>query len=215
MGDKPKYNPQIHRRRSIRLPGYDYTQNGAYFITICTKNKKHLFGEIVTDDSDCPKVVLNAMGKIAERCWLKIPDHFTNIIIDEFVIMPNHVHGIIIINGNDCRGTACRAPTTGTIEHFGRPATGSIPTIIRSYKSAVTRCINRIKHTSGNTIWQRNYYEHVIRNDDDLYDTRKYTRENSQKWDMDEYNPAGRRTSRENLNQFAGVCHVPGYRRAR
>jgi REP element-mobilizing transposase RayT len=190
MNSKPKYNPQIHHRRSIRLVHYDYTRNGAYFITICTHKKIHLFGEIAEGSSSCPEVVLNVAGAIAERCWLQIPVHFPHVETDEYVIMPNHVHGIIIVSdGGTRRGKACLAPTRA-IERFGKPIAGSIPTIIGSYKSAVTRAINEINSMSGVSIWQRNYYEHVIRNDNDLYEIRKYIRDNPAKWESDEYNPA-------------------------
>ncbi len=90
---KTKFNPEKHHRRSIRLKGYDYSQPGAYFITICTKNRKCLFGNIING-----KMILNDAGHIAQNCWLEIPNHYSNVILDEFVIMPNHIHGIIIIN---------------------------------------------------------------------------------------------------------------------
>jgi REP element-mobilizing transposase RayT len=90
-----KYNPDIHHRRSIRLKGYDYSQAGAYFVTIVTYKRQFLFGEIVNG-----KIKLNDGGKIAEQCWNDIPKHFPNAIMDEFVIMPNHIHGIIILNDN-------------------------------------------------------------------------------------------------------------------
>jgi len=85
-----KYNPDIHHRRSIRLKGYDYSQNGAYFVTICTHNRECLFGKIV-DGEMC----INEWGKIAKRCWLEIPQHYPNVSLDEFVIMPNHIYGIL------------------------------------------------------------------------------------------------------------------------
>jgi len=98
-----KYNPKIHHRRSIRLKGYDYSQTGAYFVTICTKNRECLFGEIVNG-----KIKLDDGGKIAEQCWIDIPKHFPNAIMDEFVIIPNHIHGIVWINSNV--GATCRSP---------------------------------------------------------------------------------------------------------
>src|SRR5471030_188022 len=85
-----KYNPAIHHRRSIRLKGYDYSQNGLYFITICTYNRECLFGEIIDK-----KMILNDAGKIANECWVKIPEHFPAAVLHEHVVMPNHVHGII------------------------------------------------------------------------------------------------------------------------
>jgi len=85
-----KYNPQIHHRRSIRLKHYDYSEPGDYFVTICTKNRKCLLGNIVDG-----KMVLNKLGLIVKRCWHDLPNHYPNVILDEFIIMPNHIHGII------------------------------------------------------------------------------------------------------------------------
>ena len=143
-------------------------------------------------------MVLNEWGEIAKQCWLEIPMHFANMVLDEYVIMPNHIHGIIIV---DRRGRACRAPThsaplqdmrknTSTIEQFGKPTHGSIPTIIRSYKSAVTRHINQKQNISGRTLWQRNYYEHIIRDEEELNQIREYITNNPLKWGWDENNPA-------------------------
>ena len=167
---------QQNDRRSNRLPGYDYSQNGYYSVTICTNDKKHLFGHVVNKE-----MVLSKYGEIVQQCWEKIPEHFPNIEIDEFQIMPNHVHGIIHI----CRGTACRAPTKGM---FGKPLPGSLSTIIRSFKSAVTRQINQSRNTPGTRLWQRNFYEHVIRNEKDLLRIREYIISNPENWDKDEYN---------------------------
>jgi len=173
-----KYDSDKHWRRSIRLKDYDYCQEGAYFVTICTHSHKCLFGEIVSGATQ-----LNRFGNVVNKCWLEIPHHFPNVEIDTFVVMPNHFHGILVIH--DCRGTACRAPT----EKFGRPTPRSLPTIIRSFKSAVTKRINALRKTPGARLWQRNYYEHVIRNEDDLNEIRQYILDNPVKWDMDENNP--------------------------
>ncbi len=167
-----------HHRRSLRLQGYDYTQEGAYFVTVCLRDRACLFGDI----SD-GKMILNDAGLIAEKHWHDIPAHFPHIELDEFVIMPNHIHGIILIN---CRGTACRAPTT---EQFGKPVAGSLPTIIRSFKSAVTKRFNSSYNGSGYRIWQRNYYEHIIRDDASLNLIRQYIMENPSRWAEDEENP--------------------------
>jgi REP element-mobilizing transposase RayT len=92
MSNKSNDNPGIHHRRSIRLQGYEYLQNNAYFVTLCTQNREPKFGEIIDD-----KIVLNMGGTVAEKCWLEIPNHFPNVVLDEFITMPNHVHGIIVI----------------------------------------------------------------------------------------------------------------------
>ena len=89
-----KYNPDKHHRRSIRLQGYDYSQRGAYFITLCTKNREHLFGEILNGE-----IQLNEFGKITQQCWLEIPNHFPHVQLDKYIIMPNHIHGIIVLVG--------------------------------------------------------------------------------------------------------------------
>ncbi|HGY11191.1 MAG TPA: transposase [Desulfobacterales bacterium] len=149
-----------HGRRSIRLQGYDYSQAGLYFITICTKDGEHLFGEI-TDG----KMVLNAFGKIADNEWLKTGEIRDNVELSEYVIMPNHIHGIIVLN-DLIVGAHCNVPLhEPQIEQFGKSTKNSIPTIVKLYKSAVTKKINILRNTPGIPVWQRNYYEHIIRNE--------------------------------------------------
>lgn len=131
-----KFDPQKHHRRSIRIKGYDYTQTGVYFITIVTYHREPLFGEIV--DSE---MRLSPMGQIAEEHWRAIPNHFPNVELGMYVIMPNHVHGIIIITDGS-RDTPWRVPTEN-IEKFGKPVSGSLATIIRQYKSSVTYRIQK------------------------------------------------------------------------
>ena len=137
-----KYNSDIHHRKSIRLKDYDYSQSGAYFVTICAYNRECLLGKIVDG-----KMRLNEYGLIAQDEWKRTKVIRKNIEIDEFIVMPNHMHGIIIIKDNGInfgRGTMHRAPT---IESFGKPTTNTIPTIIRGYKSAVTNQINKLRNT--------------------------------------------------------------------
>jgi len=183
-----------NHRQSIRLPGYDYTQPGAYFITITTHNRESLFGQI--DDG---VMLLNEWGEFARAEWLNTTKIRPYVELDEFCIMPNHIHGIIVIRehsdrgmARDGRGTARRAPTeiiTPT-EQFGKPISHSIPTIVRAYKSAVTKRINEINHTPGAPIWQRNYYEHIIRNDIELNRIRGYIINNPLVWGEDTENSA-------------------------
>jgi REP element-mobilizing transposase RayT len=131
----PDNNLKFHRR-SIRLPEYDYSQEGAYYVTICTRDRKCLFGEI-TDG----QMKLNRYGEIASNEWIKTGELRPYVIPDVFVIMPNHIHGVLVITDDDhCRGTMHRAPT-GASERFGKPVAGSLPTIIRCYAAAVTRQI--------------------------------------------------------------------------
>ena len=154
------YASQKHHRRSVRLKEYDYSKEGAYFVTICTCDRALFFEN-------------EAIRAVTQQCWLEIPKHFPTVQLDEWVIMPNHLHGIVVIV--DCRGTACRAPTG----KFGNPTPGSLPTIIRSFKSAVSKRINVLRNTLGAPVWQSNYYEHVIRNEDDLNRARQYILDNS------------------------------------
>jgi len=174
---KSKYDPQKHHRRSIRLKGYDYTSAGGYFVTIVTYHRECLFGEIVNGGMQ-----LSEYGKIADEYWRDIPNHFPNVKLGAYVVMPNHVHGIILIH--DGRDMRSHVPT----ETFGKPVSGSLGTIVRQYKSSVTRTI--IKRGGESAIWQRNYYEHIIRNDDDHSRIHTYIDANPSMWADDEENPA-------------------------
>jgi REP element-mobilizing transposase RayT len=151
-----KYDRQEHHRRSIRLKGYDYSQAGAYFVTVCTQGRACLFGQIVNG-----RMWMNNAGKIVRDEWLRTAAIRPNVELHAFVVMPNHFHGIIVLHP-DGRGTLQRAPT---LEQFGKPTSNTIPTIVRLFKSASTRRINEMRNTPGTPVWQRNYYEHVIRND--------------------------------------------------
>ena len=174
-----------HKRKKIRLPDYDYSRPGAYFITVCTKNDECLFGEIVRDE-----VRLNQYGQIVSDEWIRTAQIHTFVELDAYIVMPDHFHGIIIIKDTGtgrgsqanafewCRG---RAPTA---ERFGRPVAGSLPTIIRSFKSAVTRRINTLRGTPGNPVWQRGYYEHVIRYNEKINLVREYILNNPLRWSM-------------------------------
>jgi len=153
-----------YQRRSIRLKNYDYTQVGSYFITICTHHLKILFREIKGGE-----MVLNKLGQIAKEELTKTKELRKNMVIDQYVIMPNHFHLLIGLI-DDCRSTARRAPTK---ERFQKPVENSIPTIIRSFKSAVTRRIHFIDTSPVIFIWQRNYYEHVVRNEQELNKIRR------------------------------------------
>lgn len=183
-------DPQRHRRRSIRLPGYDYTQSGAYFVTVVTYQRDCVLGDILEGE-----IRLSSAGEIVRREWERLAQRFPHVVLDSYVIMPNHFHGIIIIT-DDRRGTpdsgktlspssSRRAPTG---ENFGKPVPGSIPTIIRSYKSATTLRINYLRHTPGTPVWQRNYYERIIRDEREMDTLRQYILNNPQQWELDEEN---------------------------
>ena len=202
-----KYNRDIHHRRSIRLNNYDYTNQGAYFVTICTCHRECLFGEIKNSH-----VELLPVGEIVNKEWNHIHDRHKNVELDAFVVMPNHIHGIIIINehvGAPLAGTLYDA--TGALSHAGNqnnnisnkragaanragtsraPARGA-PTLgdaIGSFKSLCTyRCRKSLLDVSK--LWQRNYYEHVIRNDKEMNEIRFYIQNNPLQWDLDNDNP--------------------------
>ena len=172
-------------RRSTRVPGYDYTSPGAYFVTVVAYQREMLFGEIENEE-----MRLNARGKIVSECWYEIPSHFPHVDLGAFVVMPKHVHGIIVITDEVCRGTIYRAPTnrapTNTTEQFGKSVAGSLPTIVRTFKAAVTRRIGRELNETG--IWQRNYYEHIIRDERDWQRIHDYILANPVNWNDDEEN---------------------------
>jgi putative transposase len=175
------FDPQRYHRRSIRLKEYDYAQPGAYFITIVTQGRKFLFGEIANQEMRS-----NDYGRVADEGWHAIPEHFRNVELGAYVIMPNHVHGIVLINDrNDDAGTGTiyRART----EQFQKPVVGSIPTIVRTFKAAVTRRLGREFNMTN--IWQRNYYEHVIRDEKEWDRIHRYIESNPSKWAEDHENP--------------------------
>ena len=180
------YNPDIDHRQSIRLKGYDYSLAGLYFITLCTHQRLPLFGLIRED-----KMILNAAGQLAEMEWQKTQEIRTNIVLHEFVIMPNHFHAIVEIvgahgmrpdlstqqgrvqQGREQQGRVQRAPTLGDV--------------MRGYKSAVTKGIRGLKGLSSMQIWQRNYYEHIIRNETAYFKIAEYIQTNPQRWLEDTY----------------------------
>ena len=165
-------------RRSIRLRGYDYSRAGAYFVTVCAQERECVFGDVVSG-----RMVLNNSGRMVEKCWNDIPVHFPHVKSDEFIVMPNHVHGILLIVG---ARHAVPLP-----EQFGKPVSSSIPTVVRSFKSAATKQINQTRNNPGAKLWQRNYYEHIIREDDELNRIREYMISNPAQWESDPENPSG------------------------
>ncbi|MGC9395158.1 MAG: transposase [Anaerolineae bacterium] len=243
-----KYNPQIHHRRSIRLKGYDYAQSGAYFVTICTQGRVCLFGDVVDGE-----MVLNPFGQVVATYWERIPRHFPNVQLGAWVVMPNHIHGIIIITDDgdaDGRGGASPESTTRTTtianahipqsqitstgclalplqqtpgeegeaflpspgyaaivenaeapspadQHGECPApttvanasSGSLGAIIGNVKSITTRRINKMRHMPGARIWQRNYWEHIIRTPESHARIEDYIRLNPARWQADQLHP--------------------------
>ena len=183
-----KYDPDKHHRKSIRLKGYDYSQSGAYFVTICTYNKEYLFGNIVDE-----KMNLSETGAIVSKCWNNIPDHFPDALLDYFVVMPNHIHGIINIVGakhshlvstNEASPSSVNA---SSLQPYGTNP-NSLGAIIQNFKSVTARKVNRMLGRQNVPLWQRHYYEHVIRNEDDLNEIREYIVNNPLKWALDKEN---------------------------
>jgi REP element-mobilizing transposase RayT len=168
----------------VRLPEYDYAGPGAYFVTICTHERRVLFGAMVDRE-----MRLSPPGEIVLDCWNAIPDHFAHVALDAFVVMPNHVHGILLFRDHQRRGMACHAPTTTVKRRFSKPPAGALSAVLGSFKSASTRGINRLRGIPGAPIWQRNYHEHVIRNETDLDAIRQYVVDNPLRWHLDEENP--------------------------
>ena len=190
---------KIFHRHSIRLTGYDYTQNGCYFLTICTRNRECLFGEIQNAE-----MFLSNIGEKVKDCWQEIPNHFPQIVLHEYVIMPNHVHGIIEINNPQSTGAnmdICTDIVTigANVVGVGTNAVGvgannysplrtpqsrpngtsrTVGSVVRGFKIGVTKQM-------GFSPWQRNYYEHVIRNDESYQNIVQYMAQNPLKWEVD------------------------------
>ncbi len=184
------FDPDIHHRRSVRLAGYDYGCEGTYFITICIHNRECLLGDIADG-----AMHLNEYGRIADAIWKQTPVLRPNVGLDAYVIMPNHVHGIVLIT-NDGRRSATHtsvpsSPDTSRGSNVW-PLTSpsqTLGSIVRGFKSAVSSRITALRNDTS-PIWQRNYHEHIIRNDADLDRIRSYIANNPLRWAEDENNPA-------------------------
>ncbi|MEI6205174.1 MAG: transposase [Desulfuromonadales bacterium] len=196
------YNPDIHHRRSIRLKDYDYAQAGAYFVTICVWQRECLFGDIVDGEMH-----LNDAGRVVDTVWCELPARFSHVSLDEYVIMPNHFHAIILLN--DTVGAIPTGRPGFTIptgrpnincadgQGHGRPVgiaptgplSGSIGALMAQFKSNVTKRLNKFRTNPGDPVWQRNYFERVIRNETELAKAREYIINNPLKWELDKENP--------------------------
>lgn len=205
------YDPAKHHRRSIRLRGYDYAWAGTYFVTLCAQHRECLFGEVMGN-----KMRLNVAGQIVATIWQSIPRHFPGVTLEAWIIMPNHLHGIIVI-GDQRRGEAVAydspasttprlaiaspnpphpapkkpepLPTDASPRQDGTQP-GSLSAIVQNFKSVSTRKINRIRNTPGGPVWQRNYYEHILRDEAALNRIRQYIGDNPRQWAEDENNPS-------------------------
>ena len=196
---KRALDPKRHRRRSIRLKGYDYRQPGAYFVTICTYQRELLFEDPV-------------LRHAAESRWQRIPRHFPHVQLDTWVVMPNHIHGILVFAEDARRGEASPATdskakphpanaaspldetTSGDASPLPRPtggvSPGSLGAVVGNFKAVTARRINDLRRTPGIPVWQRNYYEHIVRNERTLNAIRQYITDNPARWGCDRYNPA-------------------------
>jgi putative transposase len=240
MSNKLSASPAGHQRRSIRLKGYDYSLASAYFITICTQDREPVFGKI-----DKGEVKLNEFGQIAHEQWRQIPNRFDNVELEPFVVMPNHVHGIIVINekepvgagftsalgdetpnmGAGARFTAALddetintgvgarfapalddetvntgvgaspTPTNGqTGQPQGLPLRVTVGSVVGTYKSLVANeCLKlyKTKNEFMGKLWQRNYWEHIIRDEQDLNNAHEYILNNPAQWETDQLYPRG------------------------
>ncbi len=178
------YNTDIHHRRSIRLKGFDYSSANAYFVTMCVRDRECLFGAIVDG-----AMTLNDAGRMVETAWAELSERFPRLVIDEFMVMPNHVHGIIVIMGSV--GAPLAAPGCES-DQKGEGAASSAPTlgqIMRAFKSLSAIGVNRLLQRQQRPLWQRNYYERIIRNENELAAVRDYIRQNIVNWAGDEENP--------------------------
>jgi putative transposase len=183
-----KYDPEKHHRRSIRLKD-DYSQAGTYLITICTNNRECLFGDVVDGE-----MRLNDAGRMVHRISDELPIKYSGIETDEFVVMPNHFHGIVLICRNDCRGEVSSPSSVSSIPKLKQG--GETPPlhrrtlgqIVAYFKYQSAKQINLVQNTPGYPLWQRNYYEHIIRNEEEMDRIREYIIDNPAKWAEGENN---------------------------
>ena len=188
-----KYNPNLHHRQSICLKGYDYAEAGEYFVTIRTHDRGNVLGRIRNEN-----LILSEVGTIVKEEWMKTPEVRSNVDLDEFVIMPNHVHGILVIRDERKGGEVFvrgngNSPTRENKSSQGRTPfrspSATVGAIVRGFKGATTKRVNELFGTPERPLWHRNYYEHVVRSEKDLERIREYIRLNPTRWPTDEENP--------------------------
>jgi putative transposase len=165
----------MRQRKQLRLKDYDYRNDNAYFVTVCVKEHKKILGTINKQN-----VILNEFGKIVDASWTDLTNHYKNILLGEYIVMPNHFHGILIIDNNlGLRADLNSAPTQRC---------HGLPEFIRAFKSFSTRKIKSINNAFS-MVWQRGYYDRIIRNENELQKIQEYIINNPINWDEDEYNP--------------------------
>ncbi len=175
---KLSFSPNIHNRHSIRLRGYDYTCDGAYFITICTQDRSCLFGGITNNEMN-----LNEIGKIVYETWRWLSVQYDYVALDEMIVMPDHLHGIIIIADQHGRGdSSLDGGSRGDSRITPTKKRKTIGRLIGAFKTVSTKKINELVNTPGSRMWQRDYYEHIIRNNEELNRIREYISNNVIMW---------------------------------
>ncbi len=186
-----------YRIESTRLKNWDYSSNGYYYITICVKNRECLFGEIINKEME-----LNEYGKIVEFCWHDLINHYKNIQLDQFVVMPNHIHGIMVIDNDMSVGLDIIDGIDITVETGFKPVSTTNPVstnnkhhglfeFVRALKTFSARRINELRKTPGIPVWQTRFYDRIVRDENELINVRKYIGNNPAKWETDEWNTRG------------------------
>jgi len=176
-GNRPlRNNPSTGMRRSVRIQGRPYNAPGAYYVTICTYQRTLTLGEVARTPNGDATIHLTYVGEIVDGCWRAIPAHWPHAQLDAFVIMPNHLHGIIVLHPSPDPEYALAAET------FGRPISGSLSTIVRSFKAACTREAGRSLGDPTMRLWQRGYHERVISDDAQWDQVRGYIQTNPLHW---------------------------------
>lgn len=179
MGNK--FDPARHHRRSIRLKGYDYTAAGAYFVTNVTHQRECLFGEMVDGE-----MRLNPLGEIAAWAWEWLAQQYPYVDLDAWVVMPNHIHGILVMDVGARPSPSVGARRDAPLPIIKRKPLGQL---IGAFKTVSAKRINEHRATPGHPVWQRNYYEHIIRNEAALGRIRAYIHNNPAQWALDNDNP--------------------------
>ena len=186
-------DPIRPRRLSIRLRGYDYAQAGAYFITSVTKDRLCLFGDVVGE------MRLSELGHIVQTAWDELPGYYLSVQCDAFIVMPNHIHGIITLTENGASGKsdvgAGFKPARGVeigpnSARAGLKPAPTLSEVVRAFKTFSARRANEIRNRAGFPLWQRNYYEHVVRTEDELHRIREYSANKPLQWELDRENPS-------------------------
>ena len=177
------YDPEKHHRRSIRLKTYDYSEPGGYFVTLCTQGWKCLFGTVVEE-----QMRVNEYGDIVHTCWGAIPRRYHHVMLDTFVVMPNHMHGILIITDPSIAADTVGAGSSRPYDANDKPShPHTLGQMIAYFKYQSTKQINARRGTPGTKVWQRNYWERVMRNNKELDRIRQYIEENPVRWHWDRY----------------------------